>query len=365
MNTPQNDEVVELFCHSQFWGWRMAECGCPGIAYQAFVLAEAARPIGGHVAPGLELLRHFHGEPDGDVTWAPPPSERRATMLVRPQLPEAVEDETCREQITMDPVVLTRHCQDIIERFDASPHKENATDSPHVMVMSTGRCGTVSLWHLFNKSNLSPHHSYWWQVHWTTLWWMLAGLSKGDGWKVPASQWAQTRAAEWLGAKPMLGCSHLDTIFAPVFAAIHPSARFVYLKRDPESIFRSFYAKNQWSYMQIAPIAYRLSQDGFQYRQSDLEVVENIAWFIAFTDTFVRAFGSLMGGRFIEISSDKLFAQDKSEIAKLLEFTGSDIPLEKATEHFATKINEKASKVAHDSDEAIEQFRQAYAGYRQ
>ena len=51
-----------------------------------------------------------------------------------------------------------------------------------------------------------------------------------------------------------------------------------------------------------------------------------------------------MGDRFTEISADKLFAQDKEEISKLLEFTGSNIPLNKAVDHFKTKINEKAHK---------------------
>lgn len=360
-----SNEAIALFCQASYGGWWLEEGGRPDEARCAHTLAEAVRPFGGHIAPGLEVLRHASGTPDGDTSWAPVATERGSPMMMRIE-GCAYQDETCDKLLVFDQTKLALHCKQIIETFDPLHHRLNASaEQPHVMVLSTGRCGTVSLWHLFKDSNLEPHHSYWWSIHWASLWWMQAALCEGASWKVPAEVWAKTRAAEWLGPKPMLGCSHLDTIFAPVFAAIHPNARFIYLHRNPADVFRSYYSKDQWSVMQLAPFVYRISDEEFSFHQREMDVVDKIAHLITFTETFARAFGSLMGDRFIEISADKLFAQDEVEIARLLAFTGSDIRLDQAVAHYGIKINEKESRDVRNSDEAVGRFRQAYAGLQQ
>lgn len=162
-----------------------------------------------------------------------------------------------------------------------------------------------------------------------------------------ATEWTCCRAAEWLGEKPMIGLNHADTIFALVFAAIHKEARFVYLHRDRERVFNSFYRKNQWGggYYHFRQVLYDFNKR-YEFYVPSIELAEGIAWHIDFTDVFSRAFGRVMGDRWIEISSDRLFAQDREEVAKLLEFVGSDIDLDVAVEHFATKINEKRHKIA-------------------
>ena len=69
----------------------------------------------------------------------------------------------------------------------------------------------------------------------------------------------------------------------------------------------------------------------------------------------------MMGYRFIELSADKLFAQDVDEIYNLWHFAALDIPCREVRDHFSQKINEKAHKVKNDSSEALEIFREAYA----
>ena len=190
---------------------------------------------------------------------------------------------------------------------------------------------------------------------------MMAALSAGHGWQIPGQEWAATRAAEWLGAKPMIGCNHFDTIFAPVFAAIHPKAKFIYLRRDPEAVFRSFYGKQQWGNdNQLTPLLYAIEDDdSFTYWLRGMSEIDKIAWYLRFTEIFSRAFGTVLGERFIEISADKLFARDQNEIKRLLEFSNGGIPLTRASKHFAVKINEKAHRVSQVSDADIELFRQA------
>jgi hypothetical protein len=179
-----------------------------------------------------------------------------------------------------------------------------------------------------------------------TLWEMVCRLFADNHENLDAAAtWASTRAAEWLGEKPMIGLNHADTVFAPVFAAIHEKSKFVYLRRDPEKVFKSFYAKNQWQRGSncFRPVLFDFSE-GYAFDLPGFDEISGIRYHIRQTEQFSRAFGRVMGDRWIEISADRLFGQDTEEIAKLLEFTGSDIPLEDAVEHFKTPINVKAHK---------------------
>ncbi|KKL52899.1 hypothetical protein LCGC14_2280870, partial [marine sediment metagenome] len=265
-----------------------------------------------------------------------PPTEKEVVSLLLPRLRSPEPDATR----LVDEVPET-HFERLIGEFKVKHHK---TDRPHVMVMSTGRCATVSLFKLFQNSNLEAYHSYWLKAHSFNSFEMLARLAANRYDDMSAAEeWASTRTAEWLGEKPMIGLNHSDTVFAPVFAAIHKKSRFVYLRRDPKKVCNSFNSKGQWNdgVNHFRPVMYDLP---FKFAVPDVNPVDGIAWHINFTEKYSRAFGRVMGDRFIEISADKLFAQDKDEITKLLEFTGSDIPLDDAVEHFKTKINEKAHK---------------------
>ncbi len=224
-------------------------------------------------------------------------------------------------------------------------------EMPHVMVMSTGRCGTVSLHRLFDAYGLA-YHVFPFNLPACMHYDMLCRLvdNRWDTFLSP-SFWAKTRMAEWIGAaineSPMVSTSHRETVFAPVMAALHPKSKFLYLRRNEEDTFLSFYMKGQWSKSQIGPILYDydLMNGHFRWRPAIWDMSEEIAWNLKFTEVFCRAFGELMGDRFLEISSDALFAQDLDEIKKLIDFVGIDIPFKEAVDHFKTRHNSKAHKV--------------------
>jgi len=236
-------------------------------------------------------------------------------------------------------------------------------DAPHSMFLSTGRCGTMSLMHLLRDSNLTPYHSYWWVVEAPYRHKMQAHIqSARSGCLDCAWMWASTRAVEWLGAiesnKPMVGLNHMDTIFAPVFAALHPLSKFVWVHRDPEDVFKSFYIKSQWGFEQLRPI--RFAFDPFRYADGGYNLIPAIAWYVSFVEMFARSIKSVLGDRVLAIRSEDLFAQSKSKISEMLDFIGSSIPVEKAQKHFGSKINEKSNRVyRYCGGEEIEIFRSA------
>jgi hypothetical protein len=163
----------------------------------------------------------------------------------------------------------------------------------------------------------------------------------------PVEHFFDARSSEWLGAinenRPMIDCLHLDTIFAPAFAAVHPKSKFVFLRRNPEDVFISFYDKRQWNPHQFGPVFYNFDPD-YRWRHAGYDLTPLHAWYIYFTEVFCEAFGRVMGDRFIEISAEKLFQKDEKEISTLLAFTGCDLPLERAKSHFGVKYNEKIDK---------------------
>jgi hypothetical protein len=93
----------------------------------------------------------------------------------------------------------------------------------------------------------------------------------------------------------------------------------------------------------------------FRWRRTEDSVPNCLAWYLNFTETFARAMGRVVGPeRFIEVSSDKLFAQDREEIGRLLAFTEADISIHDAVEHFGTKINSKDHRISVKEDEMVE-----------
>ena len=291
--------------------------------------------IGGQLNPSLSILRHNIGVGVGNVV----PVEATEDCVNSLFLPRHTKESSGKYLLGDIPEANIRR---VIEGMKPGHHKDNIkSPRPHVMVMSTGRCGTMAVYKLFQHSNLTPYHTYWFMVDPHTRWEMFCRLYSGNHESLyPAAEWASARAAEWLGVKPMIGLNHTDTIFAPVFAAIHEKSKFVYLRRDLAKVFKSFYTKNQYRNGSscFRPIRYDFDH-GYQFSLPDITDKDGIRYHITETEKFCRTFGKVMGDRWIEISSDKLFDQDKSEIDKLLELIGSDVPIEKAEEHFKMPVN--------------------------
>ena len=227
----------------------------------------------------------------------------------------------------------------------------------------------MALFRLLEQTDYLAYHSYWYGVAPETRSEQECRILSGN-WdsQLAPFMWAKTRAAEWIGCinegRRMAACNHLDTIFAPVFAALHTESVFVYLHRDPVKIFESFFSKNQWSKRQLCPVHYAF--EPFRWRHTGYDVPVSIAWYLRLTEVFCRAFGELMGEKFIEVSADKLFTKDKEEISDLLAFCDIDMPLEHALAHYTIPYNHKAHKIVYDDTQvahARESFLQAYRSF--
>ena len=321
-------------CDMAWWAdvwaaWLASKAGSVDIARTLYQKADSCQSY--ELNADLSVLRHNPGEGSGTVHPVPP-TEDNVVGVFLPYMSEP----TCGETLVGVPT------ERAIDQFTWPVE----SDRPHIMVLSTGRCGTVSLFQLFQNSNLEPYHTYWFMQNAYTRWEFMCRLFEDRHEDTTAAmEWAATRKAEWLGEKPMIGLNHSDTIYAPLFAKAHPKSKFVYLRRNPCDVYDSFVEKDQWSggANHFRPLLYDF--DGrYRYSIPHIYDADGARWHIRYTEDFSRAFGHVMGDRFLEISSDRLFAQDREEVAKLLEFTGSDIDLDFAVEHFSRKINEKAHK---------------------
>ncbi len=343
--------------------WGLAQDGHYKSALSGYRLAEKINPFGGSLSPEHAILRHRSGEANGGCIESIDPTEDSIlSFLIEThflELPGLVKI----KMPVIDGKKLEKNIKTLLNRLEIPDyHYDNIKEKrPHVMVLSTGRCGTVSLLKLLKRSNFTPYHTYWWQLDSPGMWWMQAAIMHGKGWREPAEHWLKARAAEWLGPKPMMGLNHMDTIFTPVFAKVHPKSKFVHLYRSPEDVFKSFYCKNQFLNNQLMPFAGNVD-DGFVIQHIDVPLVHRIAWFIKFTDTFVKAFGRVMGpDRFLEISAEKLFSSDRDEIKKLLDFTNCGVSVDDALEHYKTKINEKKHKDVVPLEPGLTEFREVFA----
>ena len=309
--------------------------------------------------PELSVLRHNPGEASGLVKPIPATEDRVVALIHGDTSIESPDNWGMKRTVT-DGKKLERNIGDFIWDYKPkSPILENIKkDLPHVQVLSTGRCGTMSLYHLFGRTQLVPYHTFWWLLAPSTRWEMMCQLIEGETYPKVANFWASCRAAEWLGAisqdRPMIGLNHLDTIFAPTFAAIHPRSKFVHLRRDPRAVFNSFVSKNQWQGGQLSVMDYAFSPE-FRWRGTEDGVLYCVVWYLDFTETFARAMGRVVGPeRYIEISSDRLFAQDEDEIRSLIDFTEADISVDAAVEHFSKKFNAKDHRVKIGEPDMVE-----------
>lgn len=357
--------TAEHFKSAAAKGWCAADAGEYEEALNWYELADdiASRWIDATspaiMSPELCLSRHKEGKVDGFVKPMPPTED--AVLSVEFQL---TEHEANSAYGLKSPVGegLSFEGYKIADRFK--------TEAPHIQVLSTGRCGTISLYHLFEQSQYIPYHSYFFMASQPARFEMMCRHLASE--PIPqklVDEWIAMRCAEWWGCgnidRPMITLNHLDTVYAPLFSQVHPNSKFIYLHRDPEKIFRSFYTKRQWTLTQLCPVHYDF--DPFRWKRKGVDIPAQIAWYIKFTENFCRKFGEIMGDRFIEISADKLFDTGSvsgiDEAARLIAFTNIDMSLGDVGNHFMQKYNEKAHKIVPEInyDAGLEVFRKAYA----
>lgn len=337
-------------------------------AFELYAKAEQEKDRRMTFSPTLNVLRHALGDNDffdkveGTVTAVPPSEDAvfgiQSMGSIHPMVSARGMKKTKIDQAQLEKNIRKFH-------FDAGYHMKNLRRlQPHVMVMSTGRCGTMSLYRLLQQTQYIPHHQFVYNTNHVYRMEQMCRFIEGNYQNSDVIDfWMKTRAAEWLGAmindSPMAICGHYDTIFAPAFALVHRGSKIVYLRRDPKKVFASMYGKNQWR-EQIGPIFYKFDDEGhWDWKDQDLDTPEQIVWYLKFTEAFSRALGNVISDRWIEISSDKLFAQDEDEIRRLVDFAELDIPFNDAVGHFGNVYNRKAHKdVAYDK--GLELFEEIY-----
>lgn len=333
-------------------GWERSRDGDIGGALAAYRRADRLLPRGFTMSPELSVLRHNTGAATGAVVPIPPTENRVVAFTMMATARPSAEPFGLHE-MRVNRTVLEANIRQFMGQYrPPGHHLRNLGELhfPHTMVLSTGRCGTVSLYHLLSGSRrVLPFHTFWWLLSATTRWEVMCRFFDGRFDNAALfNVWLETRAAEWLTAaihvRSMVDLNHLDTVFAPAFAALHPISRFVHLHRDPVAVFHSFYAKNQWLNLQLRPLIYAFDPR-FRYQETKDNLARCIAWYVHFTNTFAAALGSVLGpGRFLAVSSEKLFAQDREEIRRLLMFVGAEDVEARAVDHFGKRINEKAHK---------------------
>ena len=349
-------------------GWIASESGDIEAAYREYEKADEIMADGGYncrMNPELQLLRHRVGTATGTLNPYPPNEEQVVSIQWCTGATEA--DSADGMHLTEINADNMKAAISYIAGGDAGFHRENISqDLSHIQVLSTGRVGSVGLFRLLERSQHVPYHSFFYQVPVEMRYQAVCQLSLGvmDA-STPWGFWLKTRAAEWLSAinqgKTMVGLNHLDTVFAPVFAAVHPLARFVTLRRDPVKVFESLFSKNQWSATQVCPLYYSFSP--FKYRSTGWDVPVQIAWYIRFTEVFCEAMRETLPGKVRMLDADKLFLQDHQESEYLRDIFELDMSVAEIQRHYAIPINAKRHKATMDEIQlapAREQFIDAY-----
>lgn len=347
--------------------WCAAEEGDHEKAFALYVEAEQAAEGIMPFSATLNILRHVRGDStffeqiSGDVCTLDP-TEDDVFGVEAGQNTEQSKSTRGMQKAIIDQDALEDNIRKF--HFQASYHLNNIKRmQPHLLVMSTGRCGTMSLYRLLQKTQYMAHHQCFFNVSYAMRLEQMCRFIEGnyDSDKI-VNFWLQTRAAEWINAvcrdRPVALVGHQDTIFAPVFAAIHMArGKIIYLRRNPRDVFASMYGKEQFN-RQLRPVSYRFEEE-WEWKDSDLSLPLQIAWYLRFTETFARAMGKVIPDRWIELDADKLFQLDAKEIIKLHEFAELDIPIDDVRSHFKTIYNRKAHKDTGVA-EGLEIFEEIY-----
>ena len=364
-------------------GWVLAEAGNLEPAREAYLrverdLADPAARFGAE----FNLARHFplerlNSRPE---TWLaeanlPPLSDHGSLYqsmnatgahLVLPEedpprdiVTPALDTATLRENL----IELSAQIAARVREGPLSLHRDNTKimaeitgrgPEPHVFVLSTGRCGTRSLFELLSKSSeIVPYHNFWWMSapedrnH--LLYRVLSGTYDVGALDAILGTFLKCRMGEVLAAAakgfPVAMINHWDTVFAPLNAIIFENARFIYLHRNPRDVFSSMYSKSQWRGRQLQHVGFdpRFPNGTFRYRPSGIPLEANIAWYLYATDCFAKAFkDTVPAERFLDLDADKLFARDRVEIERLCAFLPiGDLTPGQLRDHFRKKINPK------------------------
>ena len=138
--------------------------------------------------------------------------------------------------------------------FDAFRQAFDQTPRPPVFVLSTGRCGTLALLKLLERSDQAmAYHTLPWQLSAADgnhlLYRVLEGNFDPEAVAGVLRTYLECRSTEVLYAlrtgRSLMIVNHLDTVFAPFNAVFFPDSRFIHIYRDPAKVYASMLTKSQ------------------------------------------------------------------------------------------------------------------------
>lgn len=230
--------------------------------------------------------------------------------------------------------------------------------SDPTFVMSTGRCGTRSLYELLAGSDyVLQFHSFTQQMsvgdrnH--ILYRLLSGILDTEVIVGLAQNYLMARTAELMyayrqGKRPVF-VSHFDTIYHPINKALFPESKILYIRRDEIEVFKSFHSKNQFGSSQLMPLRFDPSfpDKVFCYStECGMAQPERIAWYLAATRYLGEAATSAFPEDSLTCVANDLFAGDHEAITALTRFLHCpDLDEDLLRQHFSKKINAKQDRV--------------------
>ncbi|MTI08799.1 tetratricopeptide repeat protein [Curvivirga aplysinae] len=252
--------------------------------------------------------------------------------------------------------------------------------APHahapISILSSGRAGTTSLHHLFQKlEDTFSFHSYQWQMPATdrnhVLYRILENNFTGEPIRNVIKSYVSIRTTELiyayrLGKTPVF-TGHWDSILMPLWSILFPESKFIYLERDNVATFKSIYEKNQWFDNQLQALRYDKSfpNDCFHHcLDTRLNITQKISWFLFATQLFGRKVADFLPeNKYLHLKSEDLFNAQKdayADFSNFLEIT--EVTSDYLAEHFSTPVNEKSQKVVFrkDSKQQMKYFEQYF-----
>ena len=227
--------------------------------------------------------------------------------------------------------LIQKGCFDtFVHNFEAFKTAFGDHDFTPLFVLSTGRCGTDSLYQLLQQSEkVMPFHNM--MIRSTSLDrnHLLYRIIEGNFDEAVLvrilKDYLESRTAEFLyvlreNVTPVIA-SHFDTVFSPFLVVLFPESRFVHLHRNETAVFKSFYEKNQWRNRQLQHWCFDPAfPDGkFTFYQDEgIPIEAQITWYLYMTKVFAEAlFDTLPQDRTANIKSEHLFAKNQQEFDKL------------------------------------------------
>ncbi|HYC67397.1 sulfotransferase [Brevundimonas sp.] len=216
-----------------------------------------------------------------------------------------------------------------------------------VFVLSTGRCGTELLTHLFElvPGTLPVHRPEPELAYASKVAYGLARQGDADDviQKMILAGRFEILLESHIRRRRYIETNNRITFFAPAIAALMPNARFIHLVRDAEAFVRSGVRREYYSGVptdlgRIVPTAGRDAADW-----PTLSAIGRCAWLWSETNLYIDAFRRSLARpeRFTAVRSSELYS-DPAATADLVRFCGLQAPSPEAIARLQShKANEQ------------------------